>query len=192
MIIAGKDIGKKFGRNWIFRNQNFEIKSEDVTIITGKNGAGKSTLLQIIAGYLTPSHGSILVDGIKVDEQRHETAFIGPYTELIEEFTLEEFLNFHQQFRTPVCSVEEMADSASIPLNKVIQDFSTGMKQRAKLITAFFYENDAIFMDEPTSNLDVEGFHWWENQLDKLKNPIIIIASNDKNEIAFGTKQLNL
>ena len=192
MIITGKDVGKKFGRNWIFRNQNFEIKSGDTTVITGKNGAGKSTLLQIIAGYLTPSHGNVLVDGAQIDEQNHLTAFIGPYTEVISEFTLEEFLKFHQQFRTPICSIEEMADSASIPLDKAIQDFSTGMKQRAKLITVFFFENDAIFMDEPTSNLDAEGFHWWESQLNTLKNPLIIIASNDQNEISFGTKQLNL
>lgn len=192
MIIKGENIGKKFGRTWIFRHQNFELKSGETIVITGKNGAGKSTLLQIIAGFLTPSHGSIYADGEKMDEQNHQMAFIGPYTEVIEEFTLSEFLKFHEQFKKPVCSMEEMADLASLPLDKMIGDFSTGMKQRTKLITAFYYENDAIFMDEPTSNLDEEGFKWWDKELEKVNRRLIVLASNDKAEIQTCTKELNL
>lgn len=192
MIIEGEDIGKKFGRNWIFRNQDFEIASGKSVVITGKNGAGKSTLLQIIAGYLTPSSGDILVDGIKVDESIHSSVFIGPYTEIIEEFTLEEFLIFHSKFKKPDRPIQEMCDSASLPLNKVIAEFSTGMKQRVKLITAFFFENDMIFMDEPTSNLDNEGFQWWESNVNHIKNHLLIIASNDHREIGVCEKQLKL
>ncbi len=192
MIIRGEDIGKKFGRTWIFRHQNFEINSAESTVIKGKNGAGKSTLLQIIAGYLTPSQGTIYLDGEKIDEQKHKSSFIGPYTEIIEEFTLAEFLNFHSEFKHPLCSIGEMADSASLPLEKRIADFSTGMKQRAKLLTAFFYENDSLFMDEPTSNLDEEGFTWWKSQLDKLDQQLLLIASNDRKEIDCCAKQLNL
>lgn len=160
--------------------------------ITGKNGSGKSTLLQIIAGFLTPSEGEIEVDGKKIDESEHSAVFVGPYTEIIEEFTLKEFLEFHSTFKKNTCSIEEMAESASLPLSKPINDFSTGMKQRAKLITSFFFENDIIYMDEPTSNLDVEGFEWWKNQLLKLKKQLIIIASNDLQEIELCQKRLNL
>lgn len=192
MIISGQDIGKKFGKTWIFRHQNFEIKSGDCIALTGKNGAGKSTLLQIIAGYLTPTQGIVFADGLKVDEQKHQTSYIGPYTEIIEEFTLAEFLKFHQGFKTPLCSIEEMADLASLPQNKLIVDFSTGMKQRVKLITSFYFENDVVFMDEPTSNLDEEGHLWWKNELDKVANKLIIIASNDQREIKSCSKQLNL
>ncbi len=192
MIIAGEDIGKKFGKTWIFRHLDFQIKSGEPTVITGRNGAGKSTLLQIIAGYITPSHGKIVADGINMDESKHKSVFVGPYSEIIEEFTLQEFLTFHEKFRTPVCSIQEMADSASLPLNKMIGDFSTGMKQRTQLITAFFFENDAIFMDEPTSNLDDEGFSWWEKELKKLNSPLILLASNDKREIKCCVNDLNL
>lgn len=192
MIIKGENIGKKYGRNWIFRDQNFEITAGQSTAIAGKNGAGKSTLLQVIAGYLTPSKGEILIDNIKVDDSIHSSVFIGPYTEIIEEFTLAEFLEFHGNFKKARCSIEEMADSASLPLNKSIGEFSTGMKQRTKLITAFFFENDVIYMDEPTSNLDEEGFNWWENSLNQLKNRVLIIASNDKREIELCENQLNL
>ena len=192
MVIRGEDIGKKFGSTWIFRHQNFEVTAGESTVITGKNGAGKSTLLQIASGYLTPSQGSVYVDSEKIDEQKHHSVFIGPYTEIIEEFTLHEFLKFHQEFKKPICSIEEMAKSASLPLNKRIAEFSTGMKQRAKLITAFFFENDAVFMDEPTSNLDKEGFDWWQNQLSKLDSLLFMIASNDADEISCFAKQIKL
>ncbi|MEQ9466354.1 MAG: ATP-binding cassette domain-containing protein [Ekhidna sp.] len=192
MKITGKHIGKKFRKNWIFRDLNFEFSSGETVAITGKNGAGKSTLIQIIAGYLTPSEGEILIDGKPIDDPSPQTTFVGPYTEIIEEFTLGEFLKFHSKFKTPACTIEEMAQSASLPLNKVIGEFSTGMKQRARLITAFFFENDLIFLDEPTSNLDAEGFDWWKSQLERFDKRLVFIASNDPGEINVCSKQLSL
>ena len=84
-----------------------------------------------------------------------------------------------------------MAERASLPLKKPISDFSTGMKQRAKLITAFFFENDLIFMDEPTSNLDEEGFLWWKEETMSLTKTILI-ASNDSREIDLCESKVEL
>lgn len=192
MIITGKDIGKKFGKNWIFRNQDFEIESGKPTAITGKNGAGKSTLLQIIAGFLTPSYGIVTIDGKSINDANCSSVLIGPYTEIIEEFTLEEFLAFHSKYKKPLISIAEMADSASLPLNKLIKDFSTGMKQRSKLLTALFFENDLILMDEPTSNLDDEGFEWWKTQINTIKNKALVISSNEKDEISLCSNEIGL
>lgn len=190
MNITGSDIGKKYGKNWIFRHLNFEIKEGTITAITGKNGSGKSTLLQIISGYLTPSNGKIVFEPSSIEDTN--ICLLGPYTELIEEFTLEEFLAFHSKFREPLIDIKDMARKASLPLNKFIADFSTGMKQRVKLITAFFYENDLLLLDEPTSNLDEEGFDWWKNEISQKTKETIVIASNQSNEIALGKNSINL
>ncbi|WP_425390880.1 ABC transporter ATP-binding protein [Ekhidna sp.] len=192
MLLVGDNIGKKFGKNWIFRNQNFELDQGNVVAITGKNGSGKSTLLQIMAGYLTPSEGKVLSNDTLLEEAQPSISFIGPYTEVIEEFTLRELLSFHQKFKNPIVEMKEMAESASLPLDKLIAEFSTGMKQRTKLITAFYFENDILFMDEPTANLDQEGFDWWSNELKKLSNKLILVASNDSNEINMCQKSINL
>lgn len=192
MEIRGNNIGKKFGKSWVFKDQNFSFQSGDIVGITGKNGAGKSTMLQLLSGFLTPSKGQILVDSMKVDEHPYHTVYIGPYTEIIEEFTLQEFLTFHAQFKPAMCALQEMADRASLPLHKRIEDFSTGMKQRTNLITAFYFKNDLIYMDEPTSNLDVDGFEWWKESLDGLKNQLVVIASNDEKEIECCKKNLHL
>ena len=191
MKVSAQDIGKKFGRNWIFRNLTFDISSGSKTALTGKNGSGKSTLLQLLSGFSTPTEGKILHNEQVIDIDTQSSVFIGPYTEIIEEFTLSEFLAFNSQFKQPLISMEEMATSASLPLDKVIGDFSTGMKQRAKLITAFFFHNELIFMDEPTSNLDEEGFEWWKKQLYLLKSTTVL-ASNQKDEIALCEQRIQL
>jgi len=182
MKIAGEDIGKKYGRNWIFRKLSLEIESGSKVAIVGKNGAGKSTLLQLLAGYLTPSEGQILHNDQKIEIEKLDGVLLGPYTEIIEEMTLKEFLQFHSVFKQAKISHQEMAARASLPLDKVIMDFSTGMKQRVKLITAFYFESSVIFMDEPTANLDQEGTDWWAQEL-KVVKQTVIVASNDSYEI---------
>jgi len=191
MTISVQDIGKKYGRNWIFRHLSFEVEAGDQFALTGKNGSGKSTLLQIMAGYLTPSEGLVSVNDKKIEES-FEISFIGPYTEIIEEFTLQEFLTFHANFKKPIISIQHMAERASLPLNRSIIEFSTGMKQRAKLITSFFFENDFIFMDEPTANLDKDGFRWWKAEIDHLKNKTILLASNIEGEKEIFEKSVSL
>ena len=190
MIIEAIDLGKKYGKNWIFRHLNFRIEPGSKIAITGKNGSGKSTLLQIISGYLTPSQGKVSYDD-QDDPESCNIAYVGPYLELVEEFTLLEFLVFHSKFRVPNVQFEEMAQKASLPLDQLIGDFSTGMKQRVKLMTAFFFENDLIFFDEPTSNLDDEGFQWWNEELEKLSSTVLI-ASNQISEIKTCEKSISL
>ncbi|MFK7953002.1 MAG: ATP-binding cassette domain-containing protein [Ekhidna sp.] len=193
MVLSAEDIGKKFGKNWIFRHLDFEIKKGRPCVIVGKNGSGKSTLLQIISGFLSPSFGKIKINNKIIDESDKSICLIGPYTELIEEYTLREHLQFHSQFKKALCSFEEMATSASLYMDKPILDFSTGMKQRVKLITCFFFENDIILMDEPTSNLDSEGIDWFSQELKKVeKNNLITIASNQKEEIVLCDQIIQL
>ena len=86
-----------------------------------------------------------------------------------------------------------MAEYASLSINKPILDFSTGMKQRVKLITSFYFENDIILMDEPTSNLDEEGIIWFSKEFEKAQQDhLITIASNQKEEIALCEQSIQL
>lgn len=193
MTIVGEDVGKKFGKNWIFRHQNFEISSNQTVAITGKNGAGKSTLLQIVSGFLSPSEGVIQFNNQSTDDAKALIEFIGPYTELIEEFTLQELLTFHSHFKKPLSSFSEMADAASLVLDKPISSFSTGMKQRVKLILSFYFQNSLLLMDEPTANLDEEGIKWWKEEVEKVMDrQLIIIASNQKEEISLCSEIIQL
>lgn len=163
---------------------NVSVHDKICLALTGPNGSGKSTFLQILAGYLTPSEGTVLLNHqpwtrSSCFELIHYSA---PYIQLPEEMTFSEFLDFHAYFRKRIKEKEDIAELTQLPLNQSIVAFSTGMKQRIQLSTAFYFKNNIAFMDEPTANLDDDGFEWWKKEVSQLKIPTII-ASNQVREI---------
>ncbi len=115
MKISLINAGKRFNRDWIFRNINQEFISGTAYAITGPNGSGKSTLLQVIGGAIIMSEGKAqykianrqpaagnAADNdkeIEVDKAFQYISIAAPYLELIEEMTLLELLEFHVQFK---------------------------------------------------------------------------------------------
>lgn len=201
MVISLKNIGKKFNKDWIFRNLNYEFKSGNFYAITGHNGSGKSTLLQIISGFVLPTEGVIEIRncelGIGKYEATNNCSIAAPYLELIEEMTATEFLQFHQQFKSFIGNItlpqilEEVQLSPAA--NKQIRYFSSGMKQRLKLAQAFFSDTKVLLLDEPTSNLDKQGISLYLQLVKKYANDrLVIICSNDENEYSFCTQKLEI
>jgi ABC-type multidrug transport system ATPase subunit len=192
MDIDLKNIGKKYNRNWIFRNLDFQIKSGEMVSITGHNGSGKSTLLQIISGFITPSEGQVIYSVKSEDLQTH-FSFVAPYQSIIEEFTLIEHLEFHSKFKRAQNSFKEIIEKAGLTgsEDKIVQEFSSGMKQRLRLALAFFYESKVIFLDEPTSNLDSKGEKWYQELIKSVKGKsTIVVASNQEFEIKEAQKNI--
>ena len=70
--------------------------------------------------------------------------------------------------------------------NKLIRHFSSGMKQRLKLGLAFMSDVPVIFLDEPTTNLDSQGFQWYlDNVTLHTKNQLVLLGSNVRQEYEF-------
>jgi ABC-type multidrug transport system ATPase subunit len=77
--------------------------------------------------------------------------------------------------------------------NKQIRYFSSGMKQRLKLGLAIFSNCPILLLDEPCSNLDKEGYALYKQLIAQYAmHKLIIVGSNDPEEYAFCTKQINL
>src|SRR5678815_3745386 len=96
--------GKRFNREWIFRNAGLEFNASSSYAITGPNGSGKSTMLQCLGGMLQLSEGDIEYSIHNIQSGNNEVykqiSFCAPYLDLIEEMTLTEFLQFHNQFKS--------------------------------------------------------------------------------------------
>lgn len=190
--IKTEGLSKRFNREWIFRNLDFEFKIGNVYAITGPNGSGKSTLLQILWGQVPPTNGLIHYQhqnsfSIKVEDIHQHVAIAAPYMDLIEDFTLEEMLNFHFKLRQirNLISIDQLLDELYLTSSrdKFIRNFSSGMKQRLKLGLAFYTKADIVFLDEPGSHLDVTAFQWYKSQLAKLPaETLVFIGSNDPHE----------
>ena len=201
MNITVENIGKRYLYEWIFKKINFHFKSATRYAILGANGSGKSTFLKIISGHLSPSKGTISYQEngqiIDIDDIYKQVSFAAPYIDLIEEFTLQEAIEFHQKFksfRSNITTVEfleilQLQHAAS----KEIRFFSSGMKQRLKLGLAICSDTTILLLDEPTSNLDEKSIDWYQQLLNRFAgNRLILIASNEKRDIQECEEQLNI
>lgn len=194
MTISVSDAGKRFNRDWIFRNFTYTFNHGEAYAITGPNGSGKSTLLQVIGGAITPSEGSVAYEkeGKNIDPENiyQHLSIAAPYLELIEEMTATEFLHFHQQFKTflPSVSISDILSKVGLSnaSEKQIRYYSSGMKQRVKLAQAVFSNTPVLLLDEPCTNLDIEGIGLYHDLVrDFCSNRIILVSSNDLQEYDF-------
>ena len=194
MQITLQQIGKKFQREWIFRDISLTFQENQTYALIGPNGSGKSTLLLILSGLLPPSRGEILYHHqgqlIEAENVYRHQAIAAPYVELIEEFTLRELLDFHFALKSPLPTLTTAAILQKLQLeqakHKYIHQFSSGMKQRLKLGLAFYTDADLIFLDEPCSNLDKSGTGWYYDEIKALLGKkLMIISSNQPYEYQF-------
>ena len=193
--------GKRFNREWIFRNATIEFQQHISYAITGPNGSGKSTLLQCIAGMMQLSEGGIqyAIDNrqLPIEKAFGKISFCAPYLELIEEMTLVEFLDFHSCFKKllPGISPEKIIQILELEnaAQKQIRYFSSGMKQRVKLAQAVFSDTDIVLLDEPCTNLDENGVALYHYLIETYcKERLVIVSSNDEVEYKFTTEKINI
>ncbi|MBN1198371.1 MAG: ABC transporter ATP-binding protein [Bacteroidales bacterium] len=187
MTITLNGIGKKFNTEWIFRNLTHRFETGGRTVITGRNGSGKSTLLQVIAGNIHHTEGSIEYNHngktIPDTEIFRSLSLVAPYQELIEEFTLKEMLEFHFSFKPIIdgFTIPAIIDLLSFTQAKTkpILNYSSGMKQRVKLVCALLSNTPLLFLDEPTTNLDTAGIDFYLQLIDThARDRTILVCSN--------------
>lgn len=201
MQINLQQIGKKFNREWVFRNINFEIPAGTRIAVLGSNGSGKSTLLQVISGILSPSEGEtqyhINTKKVDVDEVYQHFSIASPYLELVEEMTLIEMIDFHFSFKKRLNNLSSQEIISLLGLekstHKEIRHFSSGMKQRLKLALAVLSDVACILLDEPCSNLDKQGINWYQELLNKYTlDRTLIICSNQEYEYEICDKSISI
>lgn len=201
MKIILDNISRRFNQDWIFESINYTFETGQSYAILGPNGSGKSTLLQIIAGNLSASSGTVQYqkDGqyLEIDAIYQQLSLSAPYLELIEEFTLSETIAFHAKFKnmlpgiTPAKLIEILGFNSNE--NKLIRNFSSGMKQRTKLALAVLSDTPILLLDEPTANLDQQGQDWYRELISSYtKNKLLIIGSNQEHEYRFCNHRIHL
>lgn len=202
MDLKVNSLGKKYEGNWIFRNINLSVASGTKILVKGRNGSGKSTFAKAISGLILPSEGivSYSINGQEIPaEQAYQyIQLIGPYIDLVEDFTLAEVLNFHARFKP---FTEGMSSTDIIAAGnfkgqeeKYLRHFSSGMKQRVKILLALFTSCPLVILDEPTSNLDEWGVDWYLKLVsDNAKNKTILVCSNNvQQEAEFCTQSISM
>jgi heme exporter protein A len=196
--IEALSISKKYSsRAALFSNFSLSIKTGESIAITGCNGSGKSTLLKILSGIIRPDKGTVQYKNSDAEITREDLyKFIGfssPEINQYDELTGFENIIFALKDKNnfPEKLVRDLKLSEHI--NKRVKFYSTGMKQRLKFISAVSRNPQALFLDEPGSNLDTDGKNLVYEIIGGMKKDmLIIIATNEKNEADLCSRVISL
>ena len=164
--ITIKDLSKIYDNGFqALKKINLDIKKGEIIALLGPNGAGKTTLISIICGIVTPSSGTVMVDGFDIIKDYRETrSRIGMVPQ---ELSLE---SFETVFDTVSYSrglygkspkpdhIEKILKDLSLWDKKdlSLRQLSGGMKRRVLIAKALSHEPKILFLDEPTAGVDVE------------------------------------
>jgi len=194
--------GKNYHNSWLFRNVNLELdcKIGNSYAVLGENGSGKSTLLLMLTGQVGPTEGLIRFsnDGrdISSDLTHNYYSHSSPSMELPEELSLVDWFKFQNKIKPfykdfDLDKLCEICKFTSTTKTKSILNYSSGMKQRLKLVLSFYTDVPICLLDEPISNLDINGIKLFQMLIEEhVNNKTIIVASNRKDEYYFTKKRL--
>ena len=165
---------KKYHSQTILKNVTITIEGAGIYGLVGKNGQGKTTLFRCVLG-LENYIGNSLINDKKIALQN--VAWCPSEPTLYEDLTANEFYDFYRNLLDLDTTNSESL--FEIPKNKLIKEFSTGMKKKVYLNAIFQKEYPVYFLDEPFNGLDLESNYILMRYLvQKSKQSIIIISSH--------------
>lgn len=162
MRIEIQNLTKVYSENRGLLPVSFDVEKGELIAVIGHNGAGKSTLLKMLANWLIPDNGHVLVDGIDLGNRLavvRKVGFVPETPNLFDFFSVEyNFKLFAQLFQVPSLRIEEILKEFDLlPFRKNrIQVLSKGLQQRVSIGRALLADPPLLLFDEPTSGLDFE------------------------------------
>jgi len=195
-----ENIEKNFSERRILRDINFALEAGQSAAIVGPNGSGKTTLVKIICGLIRPSRGKVefSINGDLIDQGGiyKKIGLVSPYLELYEELTARENLSFFGRIKK-ISQLDEKMDNLMHRLNlsgredDSVKTYSSGMRQRLKYVFALLGNPEVLILDEPTSNLDMDGIERvYEIMGEQKQKKILLIATNDNEDLKYGDFQV--
>ena len=152
-LIETQRLTKKFGAFTAVQNLNIEVGSGELTAYLGSNGAGKSTTIAMLIGNLKPTSGKIIYhDNLKI-------GVVFQNSILDHELTVKQNLQIRAELegQTVQKHIKEIMHKTGIDqfANRKYGALSGGMKRKVDIARALLNQPDVLFLDEPTTGLDV-------------------------------------
>ena len=203
-MILIKDLAIQFKEELLIKYNDFNFEDGKKYIILGASGSGKSTLLNMIAGILSPTSGSVSVDGINIIElsQKQKDLFriknigyIFQDFKLIDEMTVKDNIDILNLEGVNTNDEDSLLESLGMldKKNKKIKQLSGGEKQRVAIVRALVKKPNIILADEPTGNLNFAiGEKVIEELIEISKNKILIVVSHDERLVKYFDYVINM
>lgn len=156
----------------ILENFNLEIQMGKITVLMGANGCGKSTLFNLMTGNLYPDEGAVLLRGGNVEEMKRKefarnVAIVHQNNTAPPDLTVETLIGYGRTpylgtFQTAGDAEDEKAVEWAMKVthvdqirNKLVAELSGGQRQRVWIAMSLAQMTDVLFLDEPTTYLDI-------------------------------------
>ena len=194
-MIEAKSLCKHYGGFTAVADLSFIVEAGQVLGFLGPNGAGKSTTMKMLTGFLTPTSGQALINGVDISENsveaRKHIGYLPEGAPSYGEMTVRQFLTFVARARLiPKDEINASVDRAIEKLNltavshQAIETLSKGFKRRVGLAQAIIHDPQILILDEPTDGLDPNQKHEVRHLIrDMARDKIIVISTHILEEV---------
>ena len=166
--IAVSGLRRDYGDRPALDGVGFELAGGDSLVVLGPNGAGKTTLLRVLATLLRPSGGEVRVLGCSLPEEawklRGRIGYLGHEPLLYCDLSGRENLRFQARLHgidrgAAEARIEGLLQAVGMErrADERVAELSAGMRQRLSICRCVLHQPELLLLDEPDSNLDVEG-----------------------------------
>lgn len=198
MSLAARRLAGERGGDLVFSEVSFALSAGEILLVTGPNGAGKSTLLRVLAGFLAPLEGEIVLKDAAGAESDAGAAchYLGHLNAMKTALTVAENLAFWRRFlgetRLGVDAALEavgLEEIGHLPFGYL----STGQRRRAAIARLLVAYRPIWLLDEPTSGLDRDSeARFQELMRDHLQEGGIIVAATHLPLGIEGARELRM
>lgn len=177
---------------------SFSIQKGELVGYVGPNGAGKSTTIKMLSGILTPTSGTVVVDGVTPYVDRKQNALrigvvFGQRSQLFWDLPMGETFELYKkmyrigegQYKQNVEFFVQLLDMQEF-LNRPVRQLSLGQKMRANLAIAMLHDPEIVYLDEPTIGLDVlakSRIRQFIREINREKRTTVILTTHDMDDI---------
>lgn len=165
MSITVENLTKIYGSQKAVDDISFQVQTGEILGFLGPNGAGKSTTMKIISCFLSPTHGSVQLDGFDIDknseEVRRRIGYLPENNPLYTDMSIFDYLHLSASLQNVPEKeipgrIKQMVDICGLgpECHKDIHELSKGFRQRVGLAQALIHDPDVLILDEPTTGLD--------------------------------------
>lgn len=195
-MIEISNVTKKYGSFTAVNDISFTVQNGEIIGFLGPNGAGKSTTMNMIAGFIEPTEGTIIVNGYDIQKKpqkaKKQIGYMPESVPLYQELTVREFITYMAELKkvdrkSRKEEVEKAINETGIKdvEKKLIRNLSRGYKQRVSMAGALVGGPDVLILDEPTVGLDPKQITEIRSLIKELgKEHTVILSSHILSEVS--------